>query len=75
MVKEDKVQAQATVKLSHKVISYGDYVAEANKLLQTNPSVNGMNRAADVAIALLYSNNKVVDKTLRGGETVYVCEV
>lgn len=74
--KKDQEKSEETMnsRIKNKVISYTDYLSKAREML-TNGPVEGMDDVWNVAISLLYSENKVVGIVQKGGETRFVCEV
>lgn len=73
MAKSEK-ESPKEVKL--RAISYAVYVPEAaEQLKKAGGNVLGMDRAATLAVCLLYQSNVVVDKFVLGGETFFICEV
>lgn len=68
---EEKAVEQKQVKLSHKVVSYGDYLLRAREILALGP-VNGMDGVVEIAVAILYSENEVVATFQKAGETKFV---
>ena len=68
-----EAKAKSIKKLGTKVLSYTKYLIEAKALLEKG-AVNGMDRSRDVALALLYDNNKVVGMVTLKGETLFIVE-
>lgn len=55
-------------KLKFKVISYTDYLPKAREMF-------GRDKSWENAVALIYSENEVVEVIERGGETKFVVKV
>lgn len=71
---EENVLETPNIRLKTKIVSYADYLQKARELLQVGP-IEGMNDVTNVAVSLLYQENKVVDVIIIKGETRFICEV
>lgn len=62
------MEAKAKPKLKVKVISVTEYMTKAREIY-------GVDNIWNNAVALLYSENKVIDKLNRKGEDKFICEI
>ena len=69
--------AEEEVKLTHKVISYTDYLLEAANILGKGgvEGMEGPEAKFNLAVSLLYSRNEVIATIQKGGETRFVVKI
>ena len=70
---EPEPKVEPKKKLSKRIVSYSEYLAEATELLKDGP-IQGMTKSSHVATALIYQHNTVIAQIMIKGETYFVCE-
>lgn len=67
----NNVETKIVNKLTHKVVSYTDYLTEAREQILQDGGEDVYNRA----IEILYTRNQVIATVQKAGETRFVCKV